>query len=189
LSIVTCSEFLFDGIIGNYFYYWVYVMKDSIANLATQLGQVLLSKNWQISCAESCTGGGIAYAITSTAGSSAWFNRSFVTYSNEAKRQLLNVKTATLEQYGAVSRQTVLEMASGTAKVAAANVALSVSGIAGPDGGSEEKPVGTVWFGFCVGDVLISEKVVFSGDRGQVREQAIEHSLSKALQLLAEVGN
>lgn len=164
-------------------------MKDSIVNLATQLGQVLLSKNWQISCAESCTGGGIAYAITSTAGSSAWFNRSFVTYSNEAKQQLLGVTNATLEQHGAVSRETVLEMAAGTAKAANAEVALSVSGIAGPGGGSDDKPVGTVWFGFAVGDNFSSEKVVFAGDRYQVREQAIEHSLTRALQLLAELGN
>lgn len=162
-------------------------MKDSIVNLATQLGQVLLSKNWQISSAESCTGGGIAYAITSTAGSSAWFNRSFVTYSNEAKQQLLGVTNATLEQHGAVSRETVLEMAAGTAKAANAEVALSVSGIAGPGGGSDIKPVGTVWFGFKVANLLTADKVVFSGNRDQVREQAIEYSLMKILLLLEEV--
>lgn len=163
-------------------------MKDSIVNLASQLGQVLLSKNWQISCAESCTGGGIAYAITSTAGSSEWFNRSFVTYSNEAKQQLLGVAGATLEQYGAVSSETVLEMALGTASATDAEVALSVSGIAGPGGGSDDKPVGTVWFGFRVGNSLSSEKVIFAGDRDQVRERAIEHSLAKALEILAGQG-
>lgn len=160
-------------------------MQDHILNLASKLGECLISKAWQVSCAESCTGGGIAYAITSTSGSSGWFNRSFVTYSNDAKHSLLGVKQQTLIDSGAVSRTTVEEMASGAAKAANANVAISVSGIAGPDGGSVEKPVGTVWFGFFIDGKILSEKRVFSGDRHQIRDESIAFALEKTLQLIA----
>lgn len=160
-------------------------MKESIFTLAAKLGNLLLAKQWQLSCAESCTGGGIAYAITSTSGSSAWFNQSFVTYSNLAKHQLLAVDLETLDTFGAVSQQTALEMVKGCANIAKSQVAISVTGIAGPSGGSKDKPVGTVWFGFKVGDNIIAEKMLFDGDRKQVREQSIEFALQKVLQLLA----
>lgn len=161
-------------------------MQDSILSLASQLGERLLSQAKTISCAESCTGGGIAYAITSTPGSSAWFNRSFVTYSNLAKHELLGVKDRTLDEYGAVSEQTVKEMATGTAKAANADCAISVSGVAGPDGGTPDKPVGTVWFGFYVDGEVTTQRQVFTGDRHQVRQESIQFALQKVLQLLAK---
>lgn len=159
-------------------------MKDSIFLLAEQLGKILLSKNWHISCAESCTGGGIAYAITSTAGSSAWFNQSFVTYSNDAKNRLIDVRPCTLDKHGAVSSETVVEMVTGTANQSQSDIAISVSGIAGPGGGSPDKPVGTVWFGFWINGHSSSVKSVFVGDRAQVREKAIEFALQHCISLL-----
>ena len=161
-------------------------MQDPILLLASQLGEQLLSQAKTISCAESCTGGGIAYAITSTPGSSAWFNRSFVTYSNAAKHELLGVSEQTLTDFGAVSEQTVVEMVIGTASASNADCAVSVSGIAGPDGGTPDKPVGTVWFGFFIDGNVQAEKRVFTGDRQQVRADSIQFALQKALQLIAK---
>ena len=137
------------------------------------LGEVLRERKASVSCAESCTGGGIAFAFTSVAGSSDWFNQSWVTYSNEAKHAQLGVKHATLDTEGAVSEQTVLEMAQGVSDRSGAEVAVSVSGIAGPGGGSQEKPVGTVWFGFNVYAETLAVKQVFSGNREEVRYKAI----------------
>ena len=161
-------------------------MQESTLSLASKLGEILVSRQKTISCAESCTGGGIAYAITSTSGSSGWFNRSFVTYSNQAKQDLLGVKAQTLEDFGAVSEQTVLEMAIGTAAASNADIAISVSGIAGPDGGSPDKPVGTVWFGFFVDGDITTDIQVFTGDRHLVRAKAIDFALDKMLQLIAK---
>lgn len=129
--------------------------------LATELGQLLLRKNLSITTAESCTGGGIAYALTAIAGSSAYLDRSFVTYSNKAKQQLLAVRSATLLQYGAVSEETVHEMASGALAAAQAGCAIAVSGIAGPGGGSMAKPVGTVCFGFALAGHVVTTRLVF----------------------------
>lgn len=161
-------------------------MQESTLSLASQLGEILVSQQKTISCAESCTGGGIAYAITSTSGSSGWFNRSFVTYSNQAKQDLLGVNSQTLEDFGAVSEQTVVEMASGTAAASNADLTISVSGIAGPDGGTPDKPVGTVWFGFYVDGDTTTDIQVFTGDRHQVRAKAIDFALDKMLQLIAK---
>ncbi len=152
--------------------------------IAASLGAVLAAKGWTISCAESCTGGGVAYAITSTAGSSEWFERSFVTYSNTAKVSLLGVDENTLATAGAVSAQTVEEMVAGCARRSNAEVAVAVSGIAGPGGGSIDKPVGLVWFGFFIDGKVISKQVIFNGDRQQVRDQAIEFALSNTLKLV-----
>ena len=118
--------------------------------LSVEIGSELKAQGLWITCAESCTGGLIAKAITDIAGSSAWFDRGFVTYSNAAKHELLGVSEATLEQYGAVSEQVVREMAQGVLHAAGADIGLSVSGIAGPDGGSPAKPVGTVCFGWAI---------------------------------------
>ena len=159
-------------------------MTHDIEQLAQLLGQKLLAKNWTISCAESCTGGGLGYAITSISGSSTWFNQGFITYSNEAKQQLLGVSEQTLATDGAVSAQTVEQMAQGAAHKAAAEVAISVSGIAGPDGGSPDKPVGTVWFGFYLNGQCHSLVQQFKGDRQQVRIKAIEFALSKVLRFI-----
>ncbi|MGK0306476.1 MAG: nicotinamide-nucleotide amidase [Gammaproteobacteria bacterium] len=159
-------------------------MTEDITQLAQRLGNTLSTKGWQISCAESCTGGGIGYAITSISGSSAWFKKGFITYSNDAKQELLGVSEDTLIQYGAVSAQTVEEMAEGAAKNANAEVAIAVSGVAGPDGGTPDKPVGTVWFGFYINGQSISQKLLITGNRQDVRIKAIEFALSNTLMLL-----
>lgn len=121
-------------------------MTDSeLMRLSEQVGLALKARGATVTTAESCTGGWLAKAITDTAGSSAWFERGFVTYSNEAKAQMIGVREETLAQHGAVSEPVVVEMAIGALKAARADFAVAISGIAGPDGGSEEKPVGTVW--------------------------------------------
>ncbi|XNM62769.1 nicotinamide-nucleotide amidase [Escherichia coli] len=123
-------------------------MTDSeLMQLSEQVGQALKARGATVTTAESCTGGWVAKVITDIAGSSAWFERGFVTYSNEAKSQMIGVREVTLLQHGAVSEPVVVEMAIGALRAARADYAVSVSGIAGPDGGSAEKPVGTVWFG------------------------------------------
>ena len=159
-------------------------MTEDITQLAQLLGNKLSAKGWQISCAESCTGGGVGYAITSISGSSAWFKKGFITYSNDAKQDLLGVSEHTLNHHGAVSAATVEEMAAGAAKHANAEVAIAISGIAGPDGGSPDKPVGTVWFGFYINGQNISQKQLIKGDRQAVRIKAIEYALSNTLKLL-----
>ena len=155
-------------------------------NLAADLGALLLRKNFSITTAESCTGGGIAYVLTAVPGSSAYLDRSFVTYSNKAKQQLLGVKAETLLQYGAVSKETVLEMAVGAAKAAGAEVAVAVSGIAGPDGGSATKPVGTVHFCFEIQGHQVLSQRIFAGDRASVRQQAIDFVLQQLILLLTD---
>lgn len=159
-------------------------MNDEIIQLAQLLGNTLSAKGWQISCAESCTGGGVGYAITSVSGSSAWFKKGFITYSNEAKQEMLGVSELTLNQHGAVSAVTVEEMAAGAAKHANANVAIAISGIAGPEGGTPDKPIGTVWFGFFINGLIISQKQLIDGDRQAVRIKAIEFALANTQKLL-----
>jgi len=154
--------------------------------LASELGQLLLRKKCSITTAESCTGGGLAYWLTAIAGSSAYVDRGFITYSNKAKQQLLGVRSATLLQFGAVSEETVREMAEGAAKVAAAQVAVAISGVAGPGGGSAVKPVGTVCFGFVVQGKVSTQRLLFNGDRQQIRQQAIDHALQQCILLLTE---
>ncbi|MBU2279623.1 MAG: nicotinamide-nucleotide amidohydrolase family protein [Gammaproteobacteria bacterium] len=154
--------------------------------LATELGQLLLRKKCAITTAESCTGGGIAYCLTAIAGSSAYLDRGFITYSNKAKQQLLAVKSATLLQFGAVSEEVVSEMAAGAAVAANAQVSVAVSGIAGPDGGSALKPVGTVCFGFHLFGHTVTTKMVFHGDREAVRQQSIDFALQQLILLLTE---
>ncbi|ENM5741196.1 damage-inducible protein CinA [Vibrio metoecus] len=153
--------------------------------MSQQLGLLLAKQQQILTTAESCTGGGVAYWVTEVAGSSAWFDRSFVTYSNEAKQEMIGVREATLQQFGAVSEQTVEEMALGALLHSRATLAAAISGIAGPGGGSAEKPVGTVCFGFAsVQGWLKIETCHFTGDREQVRQQAIEHVLQSLIQHL-----
>lgn len=152
--------------------------------LAEHLGHLLRQKHFYITTAESCTAGGIAYAITDVAGSSNWFHQGFITYSNQSKQDMVDVAAATLEQHGAVSEEVVSEMAQGAAKRAGAQVAIAVSGVAGPGGGSDEKPVGTVWFGFYVDGGLYTEKKHFAGDRITVRQNTVEFALRKIVLLL-----
>ena len=154
-------------------------MTDSaLFELSQRVGNGLGQLGATVTTAESCTGGWIAKVITDVAGSSAWFERGFVTYSNEAKHQLIGVNETTLEAYGAVSKGVVLEMAQGALAAAKADYAVSVSGIAGPEGGTPEKPVGTVWFGFADKHGRTLAKVQrFDGDRDAVRRQATEFAL------------
>ncbi|WDX89610.1 nicotinamide-nucleotide amidase [Salmonella enterica subsp. enterica serovar Muenster] len=154
-------------------------MTDSeLMRLSEQVGLALKARRATVTTAESCTGGWLAKAITDIAGSSAWFERGFVTYSNEAKAQMIGVREETLAQHGAVSEPVVVEMAIGALKAARADFAVAISGIAGPDGGSEEKPVGTVWFAFAsFSGEGITRRECFSGDRESVRRQATTYAL------------
>ena len=156
-------------------------MNTQITHLAQQLGQALQMRQAKVATAESCTGGGIAEAITRIAGSSAWFDCGFVTYSNAAKSQLLSVPTALIDQYGAVSEAVVLAMSKGALAKAAANFSVAVSGIAGPDGGTVEKPVGTVWLAWAGPRQHYARCFTFGGDRAQVRSQAVVQALSEML--------
>ena len=160
---------------------------DSALSAQVQmLGDSLRAKGWSVSCAESCTGGGIAFAFTSVSGSSDWFNQSWITYSNDAKKRTLGVSEQTLQEFGAVSKQTVKEMAEGVRRNSGAQLVVTVSGIAGPGGGSEEKPVGTVWFGFMCGAMSEQIKQVFSGDRDEVRQHAIAFAITHLVKMLSE---
>lgn len=160
---------------------------EEAGTLARALGERLLEKGWMFSCAESCTGGLLAAAMTDVPGSSQWFDRGLVTYTNAAKRELLGVHADTLERFGAVSEETAMEMAGGVlANATESHFAVSTTGIAGPDGGTPGKPVGMVCFGFASrtdqGVVTRAETRVFSGTRQQVRAAAVAFALSTALQ-------
>ena len=157
----------------------------ALSRLAARVGQALLNAGLRVVTAESCTAGWIAKALTDTAGSSRWFDSGYVTYSNEAKVRALGVSARTLDRFGAVSRQTVREMACGSLRATGVDVAVAVTGIAGPDGGTPDKPVGTVWF--CVARrrgrsiALRTARSRFRGDREAVRRK----SVVRALRLLA----
>lgn len=157
---------------------------QTLTTIAQQLGEILCKKNAKLTIAESCTGGAISEAITSVSGSSQWFEFGFVTYANSAKRQLLGVSEETLEQYGAVSEQVVKQMAQGAIKQSEADYAIAVSGVAGPDGGTEEKPVGTVWVCWQTPSQIWTHKLVLSGDRQAVRTETVKKSLQQLLQHL-----
>jgi len=151
----------------------------------TELGECLKDRGWFIGTAESCTGGWIAQMLTAGAGSSSWFESSIVTYSNAAKINLLSVDPMTIERFGAVSGETAEQMVTGLVKALGVDVGVSVTGIAGPSGGSVLKPVGTVWFGFSVpGMETHSVSEVFVGDRRLVRLKAVAYALSKTIHLL-----
>ena len=150
------------------------------------IAERLVATGKSVSCAESCTGGLLAAEFTRLPGSSAWFHMSWVTYSNEAKQRLLGVLPHTLETYGAVSEETVREMAEGALRLANADYALSISGIAGPDGGSAEKPVGTVCFGLATRQTSFARRMHFTGDRNAVRAQAVAFALQWLAQELAD---
>ena len=166
-------------------------MSDDLDKLAAQVGAVLKAKGEKrargaksllLATAESCTGGGIAEAITRIPGSSAWFDRAFVTYSNEAKVEMLGVESNAIDRYGEVSDAVVRQMAEGALARSKAHLAVAVTGIAGPGGGTVDKPVGTVWFAWVVRDKsIVSERCVFKGDRAAIRHQTIVHALTKLL--------
>ena len=148
------------------------------------LADLMLENGLFMAAAESCTGGMIAAACTDLAGSSAWFERGFVTYSNAAKTELLGVDAALITQHGAVSEAVARAMAFGAIRHSHAQVSVAVTGVAGPTGGSSEKPVGTVWFGFSVAGQLLSEQQCFAGDRAAVRTATVRHALKCLIGLL-----
>ena len=164
---------------------------DPQLEIARAVAQALMNRGWKIALAESCTGGLVCTTLTGLAGSSDWFERGYVTYSNAAKSECLNVPAETIESFGAVSEQVAKAMAEGALRNANVNAAISITGIAGPTGGSPEKPVGTVCFGWAVkesiGDALVNTVTLtkhFNGDRQIVREQARDFALSQFLELL-----
>jgi nicotinamide-nucleotide amidase len=159
-------------------------MNAQVHALCRQLAQVLQDRGLMLATAESCTGGLIAASCTDLAGSSAWFERGFVTYSNDAKQELLGVDPALVAAHGAVSEVVARAMAFGAIRHSQAQVAVAVTGVAGPSGGSAAKPVGTVWFGFSVDGKLASETRLFPGDRAAVRAATVEHALRRLLELL-----
>ena len=155
---------------------------SELEKLATELGAALKARGFMLALAESCTGGMVAQAVTSVAGSSAWFDRGFVTYSNAAKIDMLGVSAETLEKFGAVSEQTAAEMATGAFKHSQAHIAGSITGIAGPDGGTADKPVGTVCFGIAQTKQYTTITQHFAGNREAIRQQA-------AVAMMAELIN
>ena len=155
--------------------------------LLARMVAALQAKHWMLTAAESCTGGAIAKACTDLAGSSVWFERGFVTYSNESKQEMLGVPAATLAEYGAVSEAVTAAMATGALLHSRAQVAVSVSGIAGPGGGTTTKPVGMVCFGWAArGGKVRTATQYFQGDREAVRYQAVQYALHGVLQILAD---
>lgn len=155
------------------------------AQAVARLADVLQDRDWKLATAESCTGGMIAAVCTDLAGSSNWFERGFVTYSNAAKTELLGVDPALIAAQGAVSEVVARAMAFGAIRHSHAQVSIAVTGVAGPAGGSQDKPVGTVWFGFQVDGLLSSETRHFPGDRATVRAATVRHALNRLLDLLA----
>ena len=150
------------------------------------IAALLRQRQWMLATAESCTGGMIAGACTDVAGSSEWFERGFVTYSNEAKTEMLGVDKALIDANGAVSEIVARAMAFGAVRHSHARVGVAVTGIAGPTGGTPGKPVGTVWFAFMLDGRLSSEMLRFEGDRAAVRRKTVDHALARLVELLQE---
>ncbi len=162
-------------------------MDKELEDLSVAVGQALLERKLMLACAESCTGGWVSEVVTAIGGSSQWFERGFVTYSNAAKQELLGVKADTLRRHGAVSEAVAGEMAVGALRHSHAQVALAISGVAGPSGGSPDKPVGTVCFAWVLrGGMPTAETRRFSGDREAVRRQSVRHALRGLLRRLSE---
>ncbi|HAT39180.1 CinA family protein [Polynucleobacter necessarius] len=155
-----------------------------IVDLTKTLAQILLSRNWALSLAESCTGGLICANLVDLAGSSEWFERGYITYSNAAKTECLDVPEQVIEIYGAVSEEVAKAMADGARVNSGSNVAISITGITGPSGGSIEKPVGTVCFGWSTENQTSTKTMHFDGDRQNIRQQATEFALSELIALL-----
>lgn len=160
----------------------------TIDPLVQQTAHLLQAKRWMLATAESCTGGMIAAACTDLAGSSVWFERGFVTYSNEAKTDLLGVDASLIATQGAVSQAVVEAMAAGAVARSKAQVSVAVTGVAGPGGGTPDKPVGTVWFGWSVGGQIRSERRQFDGDRAEVRAATVQHALQTLVLMLQSAG-
>lgn len=164
-------------------------MRDDLLTLSQQLGEILKARNLKLTLAESCTGGLAAEYITAVAGSSAWFECGFVTYSNASKIKMLGVSAATLDAVGAVSEPTAKEMALGAIQHSQADISASITGIAGPDGGSIDKPVGTVCFGWGKKEggelTAVTAQTLFEGDRQAIRHQAVAYLMANLIKKLA----
>ncbi len=158
---------------------------DDLYALALQVGHALSARKAMVATAESCTGGLVAGVITAVAGSSAWFDRGFVTYSNESKIEQLGVPTETLATYGAVSTETASAMATGALRVSRAQWTVAVTGVAGPGGGSIEKPVGTVCFGWAGPGSVAAEQRLLQGDRAGIRRESVRIALAGLIDRLA----
>ncbi len=164
-------------------------MINSLKVLVLEAAAALTQHGLTLATAESCTGGGLSYWLTSVPGSSDWFERGFVTYSNAAKVAMLGVPAKTIEQFGAVSSETVREMAEGALRNSHANISIAITGVAGPAGGSPEKPVGTVWIAVAKKGTPTQEQgYLFSGDRQDIRLQAIASALEKLVGIIQITG-
>ena len=162
-------------------------MTDNLTTLARLVGERLLARNWMLATAESCTGGWVAASITAIAGSSGWFERGFVTYSNASKAEMLGVAPDLIERHGAVSEEVARAMALGAQRHSRAQIALSITGVAGPGGGTPDKPVGLVCFGWAIGNLSqVVETKRFSGDRDAVRRGSVLHALQGVLAQLGK---
>ena len=159
--------------------------QEKLERISSELGELLKLKDFSFTCAESCTGGWVGHALTSIPGSSEWFGSSFVTYSYEAKTQILGVSSQDLDSFGAVSEEIVEQMVSGALDKSGADVGVAISGIAGPDGGTDTKPVGTVCFAWKInGQEVIASAEHFSGDRNEVRYSSVERALMGTIELI-----
>lgn len=162
-------------------------IEHDIYELAVQAGQCLAQRGWMLVTAESCTGGWVGQAVTAVSGSSAWYERGYITYSNTAKCEMLGVQQATLDQHGAVSPQTAQEMAIGALNRSHAQISVSITGIAGPDGGTAMKPVGMVCFAWAARDGLVQQETrYFTGNREAIRRQAVATALQGILRLAGD---
>lgn len=150
---------------------------ENILKLSEKLGEILRRKNKKLACVESCTGGLFASAITEIPGSSDYFDRGFITYSNDSKIEILGVKKETIDRYGAVSKECAKEMVEGLKNISKCSICVSITGIAGPTGGTIEKPVGLVYTGFVIDNITVVEKNIFSGSRREVRLSTVDFVL------------
>ena len=159
--------------------------QEKLERISSELGELLKLKDYSFTCAESCTGGWVGHALTSIPGSSEWFGSSFVTYSYEAKTQILGVSSQDLDSFGAVSEEIVEQMVSGALDKSGADVGVAISGIAGPDGGTDTKPVGTVCFAWKMeGQDVITSTEYFAGERNEVRYSSVERALMGTIELV-----
>lgn len=159
---------------------------NAIQDLAAEVGALLARKNLLLATAESCTGGGVAYAVTEIAGSSAWFDCGFITYSNASKSELLGISPALIAQHGAVSQEIAAAMAEGAIANSDAHIAISTTGIAGPQGAVPGKPVGTICFGWSMNGKTITERKLLTGDRQSIRQQTIVIALQGLIRFLEQ---
>lgn len=163
--------------------------EDEARSTAGKAAELLRSNGWRLATAESCTGGWVAKLLTDLVGSSLWFERGFVTYTNDSKSELLGVEPGVIERDGAVSEATARAMADGALRHSRADIALAVTGIAGPGGATPDKPVGTVWFAWATRDGLrLAERCLFDGNRDQVRLQSVDFALDGIVRLLDRAG-